>query len=64
MDPQTHITLNTLLILLVVVVQFFLRSRPQTKQIQELQARLEEVEGYLEQVQGQLLAKTTEDESA
>jgi preprotein translocase subunit YajC len=64
MDPQTHITLNTLLILLVVVVQFFLRSRPQTKQIQELQARLEEVEGYLEQVQRQLLAKTTEDESA
>jgi preprotein translocase subunit YajC len=54
MDPQTHITLNTVLILLVVLVQFFLRSRPQTKQVQELQARLEEVEGYLEKLQAQL----------
>ena len=54
MDAQTHVTLNALLILLVVLLQFFLRSRPQTKQIQALEARLEEVEGYLEKLQEQL----------
>jgi preprotein translocase subunit YajC len=57
MDAQTHITLNSLLILLIVLLQFYLRGRPQTKQVQELQARLEEVEGYLERLQQQLLTK-------
>jgi len=61
MDPQTHVTLNTLLILLVVVLQFFLRSKPQSKHIQELEARLEEVEGYLERLQAQLWTQLPED---
>jgi preprotein translocase subunit YajC len=61
MDAQTHITLNSLLILLIVLLQFYLRGRPQTKQVQALQDRLEEVEGYLATLQQQLL---TEQEGA
>ncbi len=58
MDAQTHVTVNTLLILLVVVVQFFLRHRPQTKRIQELEARLEEIEADLETLQEQSWTKS------
>ena len=54
MDAQTLGLLNTLLILLVVLLQFLLRRQPQTAQIQDLENRLEQAEALLEVLQQRL----------
>ncbi len=46
--------LNTLLILLVALLQFVLKNRPQTESIQELEARLAEAERRLDEFQRRL----------
>jgi hypothetical protein len=55
MDQDTRMLLNTLLILLVALLQFLLRNRPQSKQIMELEERLAETEQRLEDVQRRLV---------
>ncbi|MEP7286645.1 MAG: hypothetical protein ABI947_12860 [Chloroflexota bacterium] len=54
MDQRTHSTLNTLLILLVALLQFLLGGIQQTARVKALEARLEEAEQQLEEFQKQL----------
>jgi hypothetical protein len=54
MDHDTRLFLNTLLILLVALLQFLLRKRPQSKRVRELEERLEETEERLEEIMRQL----------
>ncbi len=51
MDSQTVSLLNTLLILLVVLLQFVLHAGPQSQRVQELEQRLEQAEQSLEDIQ-------------
>jgi len=51
MDSQTVSLLNTLLILLVVLLQFVLHAGPQSQRVQELERRLEQAEQTLEDLQ-------------
>ena len=55
MDHQTLAALNTLLFLLIALLQFLFRSKPQRQATQELEERLEEAEKQLESIQRQLL---------
>lgn len=48
MTQETQVMLNTLLILLIALVQFFLRKGPQSERVKELETRLEEAEQALE----------------
>lgn len=54
MDPQTQNLLITLLILLVAIVQFFLRHGPQSERVKELEKRLAEAEQQLEELASRL----------
>ena len=55
MDQDARMFLNTLLILLVALLQFLLRNRPQNKQVTELEERLAETEQRLEDIQRRLM---------
>lgn len=50
MDQQTQITLNTLLILLVALVQFLLHRGSQSDAVKTLEERLAEAEQRLEEI--------------
>jgi hypothetical protein len=50
MNQQTQTLLVTLLVLLVAIVQFFLRSGPQNDRVKELEIRLEQAEQALEDI--------------
>lgn len=62
MSTETHITLNTLLILLVALVQFLLRRGPQPPYVQELEIRLAEAEQRLEEILRRLEQQATNHE--
>ncbi len=47
MDPQTLNFLITLIILLVVLLQFLLGAGSQNQRVQELEARLSQIESIL-----------------
>jgi hypothetical protein len=51
MDQQSQTTLNTLLILLVALLQFVLRQGRQSDSVKDLEARLEKIEEQLEDLQ-------------
>jgi hypothetical protein len=57
MTPETQTMLNTLLILLVALLQFVLRLGPQRADVRELEQRLEEAEERLEEIQQRLLSQ-------
>ncbi len=50
MDQKTQITLNTLLILLVALVQFLLHRGNQSEAVKTLEARLADAEQRLEDI--------------
>lgn len=54
MDTQTRSTLNTLLILLLALLQFVLHIGPQSTQVKALEERLAEAEARLEALEQQL----------
>jgi hypothetical protein len=53
-DQQSQTTLNTLLILIVALLQFVLRQGKQTDSVKELEQRLEQLEEQLETIQQRL----------
>jgi hypothetical protein len=50
-DQQSQTTLNTLLILVVALLQFMLRKGQQTDPVKELEERLSKLEEQLEDLQ-------------
>jgi hypothetical protein len=54
MNQDSNVTLNTLLILLVALLQFVLRSAPQSRRVRDLERRLEETEQRLDAIQERL----------
>ena len=54
MDAQSLGLINTLLILLIALLQFLLRAGPQSQRVQDLEQRLEEAEKRLENIQSVL----------
>jgi hypothetical protein len=55
MNSEAQTTLNTLLILVVALLQFLLRTGSQKGAVKELEQRLEEAEERLEEIQRRLL---------
>ena len=51
MDQDTRLTLNTLLILLVALLQFLLHRGPQSSQVEDLEDRLADVEVRLTDIE-------------
>ncbi|MEP7286644.1 MAG: hypothetical protein ABI947_12855 [Chloroflexota bacterium] len=54
MDQNTHVTLNTVLVLLVGIVQFFQRHGPDQVRLEDVVRRLEVAEQQLVVIQHQL----------
>ncbi|MEP7286961.1 MAG: hypothetical protein ABI947_14485 [Chloroflexota bacterium] len=51
MDQDTRVTLNTVLVLLMGIVQFFLRRGPHQARVEDLERRVEALEQQVRELQ-------------